>query len=192
MVVAEGRTTSEPLTTTSSARPVEPSVSVARSALVVVHTRLTSLPGETCPGIASAASTASSGRSVMAMPRVASMPFSFVARSVNVPEADGTTVTGLPCTMPGAGSMRTVLAPRTANENVTGAPTSGLASSTAKLSFTGGPLEHATAAMVTSRKNLMAVRRTSPAARSDRRHQSCSWRQSGPPATGRPRSTASR
>src|SRR5438132_345896 len=87
-----------------------------------------------------------------------------------VTAAGGTTITGLACTTPGAGSMLTVLAPRTAYENVTAAPTSGFGWSTVKLSITGGGArEHAAMARARSSTLFTADLRTSPAARPDRR-----------------------
>src|SRR2546429_8542757 len=119
--------------------------------------------------MASAALIESDGRSVIAMPLVASTPSSLVARSVKVPAAGGTTITGLACTTPGAGSMLTVLAPRTAYENVTAAPTSGFGWSTVKLSITGGGGRgHAARAKARSSTLFTVALRTSPAGRSDR------------------------
>src|SRR5438552_19214578 len=112
---------------------------------------------------------ASDGGRVIARRLGTSVPSSLGARSVNGPAAGGTTITGLTCTRPGAGSMRTVLAPRTAYENVTAAPTSGLAWSTVKLSITGGGERgHAARAKARSSTLFTVALRTSPAGRSDR------------------------
>src|SRR2546430_1386079 len=106
---------------------------------------------------------------IFAVTDAGSRPSLLVARSVKVPAAGGTTITGLACTTPGAGSMLTVLAPRTAYENVTAAPTSGFGWSTVKLSITGGGERgHAARAKARNSTLFTVALRTSPAGRSDR------------------------
>src|ERR1700682_4220695 len=106
-VLVNRRTTTKQFGSTSETSPVAPSVRVARSALLVSQESVTAAPGVTWPGEASADWMRNGARTVTERWREASTPSELKARSVNVPESSGTTVTGLSWTMPGIGSMRT-------------------------------------------------------------------------------------